>query len=45
MIIHCFNICRSICQDENLSERNAWYLIAGIVEMALFDGIIVTFLR
>lgn len=48
MIIHCFNIfniCRDICNDESLSEKNAMYLIAGVCEMILFDGILFTFLR
>lgn len=48
MIIHCFNIfsiCRAICNDESLSEKNAMYLIAGILEMVIFDGILFAFLR
>lgn len=48
MIIHCFNIvniCRAICQDEHLSERNIWYFLAGVVEMMLFDAILLTVLR
>lgn len=48
MIIHCFNIfniCRTICNDESLSEKNAMYLIAGVLEMGIFDGISFAFLR
>jgi|GEM_PF-3467026 hypothetical protein len=48
MIIHCFNIfniCRAICNDESLSERNAMYLIAGIAEMGIFDFIIYNLMR
>lgn len=48
MIIHCFNIfsiCRAICNDEGLSERNAIYFFAGVLEMGIFDGILFAFLR
>ncbi len=48
MIIHCFNIvniCRAICQDERLSERNAVYFAAGLAEMALFDFVIYNLMR
>ena len=48
MIIHRFNIvniCRAICQDEHLSERNIWYFLAGCCEMLIFDAILLTFLR
>ena len=48
MIIHCFNIfniCRAICNDEHLSERNIWYFLAGCCEMLIFDAILLTFLR
>lgn len=46
MIIHCFNIfniCRAICNDESLSEKNAMYLIAGILEMVIFDILFLIF--
>lgn len=48
MIIHCFNIvniCRAIHNDESLSERNAIYLIAGMIEMPLFDFVIYNLMR
>lgn len=48
MIIHCFNIvniCRAICQDEHLSERNIWYFLAGVVEMGMFDFVIYNLMR
>lgn len=48
MIIHCFNIfniCRAICNDESLSERNAICFFAGILEMLVFDFVIYNLMR
>ena len=48
MIIHCFNIfniCRAICNDESLSERNVVYFIAGVLEMVIFDFVIYNIMR
>ncbi len=48
MIIHCFNIfniCRAICNDESLSERNVVYFIAGVLEMGIFDFVIYNIMR
>lgn len=48
MIIHCFNIfniCRAVCNDEGLSEKNAIYFFAGVLEMGIFDFVIYNLMR
>lgn len=46
MLIHLFNIISilgAINEDRAISERNGEYLLAGIVELLLFDSFIIIF--
>ena len=46
MMIHIFNILSvidAINEDRAISERNGEYLLAGILEMILFDSFVLLF--
>lgn len=48
MLIHLFNIIsiiNAINEDRAISERNGAYLAAGIVELLLFDSLVIIFFK